>query len=78
LALVSSTRQTITRPNTPFIDTSKSLKPYKQQEYGTLFKQHNRSKLKDQATRGSHLFPIGTPNNGNILHNASRFDQRNL
>lgn len=78
LSLVSSTRSTVSQNNAPFIERSKSLKAYKQQEYGSLFRHNNKSKLRDQATKGSHLFPIGTPNNGNIVHNASRFDQRNL
>jgi len=41
-----------------------------------LFGAINRSKIQDQATKNSHLFPIGTPNGGNATVNASRYNQR--
>lgn len=38
---------------------------------------HSQSKVRDQATRNSHLFPTGTKNYGNNTANASRYNKMN-
>jgi hypothetical protein len=55
-----------------FFDNSATMPPNYDMNMGT-----SRSKIRDQSTRTSHMFPGGTPNQGGNTYTGSRYMPRN-